>query len=107
MDKRLYIYAVIIVAVVCVSVLIFDVILDCQPTDVVAPPDNEYYAEIVSETAVDKFFTPPDTYEVLYRITYSNGLTVEIRKTVSREEYENTIITAEDQLYRKDIYDCP
>lgn len=37
---------------------------------------------------VDTCYTPPDTYEVLYRTTFSNGLAVESWTLVTKEEYE-------------------
>lgn len=37
---------------------------------------------------IDRRYTPPDTYEVLYRTTFTNGLTVTMWRGVSREEYE-------------------
>jgi hypothetical protein len=37
---------------------------------------------------VEKSYTPPDRYEVLYRTVYSNGMTAEHWERVSKEEYE-------------------
>ena len=41
----------------------------------------------ITET-VEKSYTPPDRYEVLYRTVYSNGMTAEHWEQVSKEEYE-------------------
>lgn len=40
---------------------------------------------------VDAAYTPPNTYEIHYRTTFSNGLTVDRWKEVSREEYEREV----------------
>lgn len=37
---------------------------------------------------VDSHYIPPNTYELCYRTTFSNGLIVDCWTTVSREEYE-------------------
>lgn len=37
---------------------------------------------------VEKSYTPPDRYEVLYRTVYSSGMTAEHWEQVSKEEYE-------------------
>lgn len=39
---------------------------------------------------VDRRYTPPDDYELLYRTYLSNGLIVEHWQEVSREEYERS-----------------
>ena len=36
---------------------------------------------------VDASYTPPNTYEIRYRTTFSNGLTVDRCTQVSQEEY--------------------
>ena len=36
---------------------------------------------------VDASYTPPNTYEICYRTTFSNGLTVDRCTQVSQEEY--------------------
>lgn len=41
----------------------------------------------ITET-VEKSYTPPDRYEVLYRTVYSNGMTAEHWEQISKEEYE-------------------
>ena len=41
----------------------------------------------ITET-IEKSYTPPDRYEVLYRTVYSNGMTAEHWEQVSKEEYE-------------------
>lgn len=41
----------------------------------------------ITET-VEKSYTTPDRYEVLYRTVYSNGMTAEHWEQVSKEEYE-------------------
>lgn len=45
---------------------------------------------------VDASYTPPNTYEICYRTTFSNGLTVDRCTQVSREEYEREV--KDDQL---------
>lgn len=46
------------------------------------PPDYE-----VGEWIIDCRFTEPDCYELLYRRTLENGLTVEMWKEVTVEDY--------------------
>lgn len=41
---------------------------------------------------VDAAYTPPNTYEIHYRTTFSNGLTVDRCTQVSREEYEREVM---------------
>ena len=40
---------------------------------------------------VDSHYIPPNTYEVCYRTTFSNGLIIDCWKDVSREEYEKEV----------------
>ena len=40
---------------------------------------------------IDSHYTPPDTYEICYRTTFSNGLIIDCWKTVEREEYEREV----------------
>ena len=40
---------------------------------------------------VDASYTPPNTYEIRYRTTFSNGLTVDRCTQVSREKYEREV----------------
>lgn len=40
---------------------------------------------------VDAEYTPPNTYEIRYRTTFSNGLTVDRCTQVGREEYEREV----------------
>lgn len=40
---------------------------------------------------VDASYTPPNTYEIRYRTTFSNGLTVDRCTQVGREEYEREV----------------
>ena len=42
--------------------------------------------------AVDSHYIPPNTYEVCYRTTFSNGLIIDCWKKVSREEYEREVM---------------
>lgn len=49
--------------------------------------ENQTVNYSITET-VEKSYTPPDRYEVLYRTVYSNGMTAEHWEEVSKEEYE-------------------
>lgn len=40
---------------------------------------------------VDSHYIPPNTYELCYRTTFSNGLIIDCWKKVSREEYEKEV----------------
>lgn len=40
---------------------------------------------------VDSHYIPPNTYEICYRTTFSNGLIIDCWKKVSREEYEKEV----------------
>ena len=40
---------------------------------------------------VDSHYIPPNTYELCYRTTFSNGLIIDCWKEVSREEYESEV----------------
>ena len=40
---------------------------------------------------VDNHYIPPNTYEICYRTTFSNGLIIDCWKKVSREEYEREV----------------
>lgn len=40
---------------------------------------------------IDSHYTPPDTYEIYYRTTFSNGLIIDCWKTVDKEEYEREV----------------
>lgn len=63
--------------------LIFAVIVlsSCAVQD---KPEMRYsFTEVV-----DASYTPPNTYEICYRTTFSNGLTAEHWEQVSKEEYE-------------------
>ena len=51
------------------------------------PPEPTIYYQAGTEI-IDRRYTPPDTYEIRYRTTFENGLTVTIWREVSREEYE-------------------
>lgn len=52
-----------------------------EPTELVLPT---YHA---MTTVLDRRFTAPDTYELLYRTVFENGLTADIWRKVTREEY--------------------
>ncbi len=41
---------------------------------------------------IDSHYIPPNTYEVCYRTTFSNGLIIDCWKEVSREEYEREVV---------------
>lgn len=40
---------------------------------------------------VDSHYIPPNTYELCYRTTFSNGIIIDCWKTVEREEYEREV----------------
>ena len=40
---------------------------------------------------VDSHYILPNTYEICYRTTFSNGLIIDCWKEVSREEYEKEV----------------
>lgn len=48
---------------------------------------NEEYAWEYGTVVIDRRFTRPDNYELLYRTTYENGLSVDRWIAVTREEY--------------------
>lgn len=51
------------------------------------PPDLRYsFTEII-----DASHTPPNTYEIHYRTTLSNGLIIDRWTDVDREEYERSV----------------
>ena len=41
---------------------------------------------------IDSHYIPPNTYEICYRTTFSNGLIIDCWKEVSREEYEREVM---------------
>lgn len=63
--------------------LIFAVIVLSSCTVQDKPEVRYSFTEVV-----DSHYTPPNTYEICYRTTFSNGLTAEHREQVSKEEYE-------------------
>lgn len=50
------------------------------------PEPNEPVTYTIVEV-VDSHYIPPNTYEICYRTTFSNGLIIDCWKEVSREEY--------------------
>ena len=46
---------------------------------------------------IDRRFTRPDTYELLYKTTFENGLSVEQWVSVTREEYVERWIASQEQ----------
>ena len=54
------------------------------------PEPTEYVSYSIVEV-VDSRYDPPNTYELCYRTTFSNGLTIDCWKMVSREEYEKEV----------------
>ena len=50
------------------------------------PPDPTIYYEAGVEI-IDYRFTPPDTYELFYRTTFENGLTIKQWKVVTEKEF--------------------
>lgn len=55
--------------------------------DTVSWSVDEEYAWEYSTVVIDRRFTRPDNYELLYRTTYENGLSVDRWIAVTREEY--------------------
>ena len=66
--------------------LIFAVIVLSSCTVQDKPEVRYSFTEVV-----DSHYTPPNTYEIRYRTTFSNGLTVDRCTQVSREEYEREV----------------
>lgn len=66
--------------------LIFAVIVLSSCTVQDKPAVRYSFTEVV-----DASYTPPNTYEIRYRTTFSNGLTVDRCTQVSREEYEREV----------------
>ena len=58
-----------------------------EPTD---PEPTEPLTYTIVEV-VDSHYIPPNTYELCYRTTFSNGLIIDCWKEVSREEYEREV----------------
>lgn len=67
--------------------LIFAVIVLSSCTVQDKPVVRYSFTEII-----DASYSPPNTYEICYRTTFSNGLTVDRWKEVSREEYEREVM---------------
>ena len=55
------------------------------------PDPNEPVTYTIVEV-VDSHYIPPNTYELCYRTTFSNGLIIDCWKEVSREEYEREVM---------------
>lgn len=66
--------------------LIFAVIVLSSCTVQDKPVVRYSFTEII-----DASYSPPNTYEICYRTTFSNGLTVDRWKEVSREKYEREV----------------
>lgn len=58
-----------------------------EPTE---PEPTEPVTYTIVEV-IDSHYTPPDTYEICYRTTFSNGIIIDCWKTVDREEYEREV----------------
>ena len=72
-----------------ISLLLAVIILLGTLSACAAKPDPEP-TEPLTYTIVeviDSHYIPPNTYEICYRTTFSNGLIIDCWKEVSREEY--------------------
>lgn len=80
-----------IILVLLIVLLIGTVALSLQntvvPDEPPDPPEPTIYYEPGTKI-IDRRFTQPDIYELLYRTTFENGFGVEQWREVSREEYE-------------------
>lgn len=79
-DRKGRVLAVIvaILVIVCYAYFTYRVLVE----NYFIPPDYK-----AGEWIIDCRFIAPDRYELLYRRTFENGLTVEMWKEVTAEEY--------------------
>lgn len=54
-------------------------------------PEPTEPVEYSIEEVIDTCYTPPDTYEICYRTTFSNGLIIDRWTMVTKEEYEREV----------------
>lgn len=85
--KRIYILFVVIVLLITVVLCVALLFTISEPQRIESP--KPVY---IGRKIIDRRYTPPDCYELLYFTGYDNGFGVEQWKEVSREEYERTKI---------------
>lgn len=73
-----------LLSVICIALMLM--LSSCTQE----PEPTEYVSYSIVEV-VDSRYDPPNTYELCYRTTFSNGLTIDCWKMVSREEYEKEV----------------
>ena len=71
--------------------LILVLIFTLSACSVQTEPDPTELVTYTIVEVIDSHYTPPDTYEICYRTTFSNGLIIDCWKTVEREEYEREV----------------
>ena len=76
-----------IILVILIALLMGTVALSVPKDEPDEPITPDVYYKAGTDI-IDKRYTPPNTYEVLYRTTFANGLSVDTWREVSREEYD-------------------
>lgn len=72
-------------------ILLIALTLDLSACSSAPTPEPTEYVSYSIVEVVDSRYDPPNTYELCYRTTFSNGLTIDCWKMVSREEYEKEV----------------
>ena len=76
-----------IILIILVTAFMGAIALTAQDTvEPDLPPDPTIYYEAGVEI-IDWRYTPPDTYELLYKTTFENGLSIEQWKAVTEFEF--------------------
>lgn len=73
---------------ICLIIIIMLLLPSCYSASA-DPIDSAVPVSYTVTEVIDRRFTPPDDYELLYRTYLPNRLALEYWKDVSREEYEN------------------
>ena len=73
-----------------ISLILAVIILLGTMSACAAEPEPEPVTYTIVEVS-DSHYIPPDTYEICYRTTFSNGIIIDCWKTVDREEYEREV----------------
>ena len=73
-----------------ISLLLSVIILLGTLSACAAEPEPEPLTYTIVEV-IDSHYIPPDTYEICYRTTFSNGIIIDCWKTVDREGYEREV----------------
>ena len=76
---------------ILIATMMVSIALVIPQTEPDKPPDPTFCYDAGTKI-IDRRYTPPNTYEALYRTTFENGLSVLIWREVSREEYEEVSI---------------